>query len=87
MYIYIKYIIIYNILIPSLFLIFPLRNYQDLNQEDRPEPAHPSGIDDNRQCVLCLKYGDEKATVSQHSRQTNINELSGNFKERKAYKE
>ncbi|KAB5550286.1 hypothetical protein PHYPO_G00052090 [Pangasianodon hypophthalmus] len=32
----------------------------DLSQEDSPELPPPSGISDNRQCVLCLNYGDEK---------------------------
>ncbi|XP_041850190.1 histone-lysine N-methyltransferase 2A isoform X3 [Melanotaenia boesemani] len=29
------------------------------DQEDSPELPPPPGVTDNRQCVLCLKYGDE----------------------------
>lgn len=35
-----------------------------LNQEDSPERPPPAGVTDNRQCVLCLKYGDENTNVS-----------------------
>lgn len=53
------------------------QNDLDLGQEDSPEPPPPSGTGDNRQCVFCLMYGDEKANVSQHK---DINELSSNFR-------
>lgn len=33
--------------------------------EDSPELPPPPGVNDNRQCVLCLKYGDENTNVSQ----------------------
>ncbi|XP_072548211.1 histone-lysine N-methyltransferase 2A [Salminus brasiliensis] len=33
---------------------------QDLIQEDCPDIPPPPGVSDNRQCVLCLNYGDEK---------------------------
>ncbi|KAL6471058.1 hypothetical protein MHYP_G00197080 [Metynnis hypsauchen] len=32
----------------------------DLSREDSPELPPPPGVSDNRQCVLCLNYGDEK---------------------------
>ncbi|XP_045559441.1 histone-lysine N-methyltransferase 2A isoform X1 [Salmo salar] len=31
----------------------------DLSCEDSPELLPPPGVSDNRQCVLCLKYGDD----------------------------
>ncbi|XP_045073096.1 histone-lysine N-methyltransferase 2A-like isoform X4 [Coregonus clupeaformis] len=31
----------------------------DLSREDSPELLPPPGISDNRQCALCLKYGDD----------------------------
>ncbi|XP_066565242.1 histone-lysine N-methyltransferase 2A isoform X2 [Amia ocellicauda] len=31
----------------------------DLSREDSPELTPPPGVGDNRQCVLCLKYGDD----------------------------
>ncbi|XP_055752431.1 histone-lysine N-methyltransferase 2A-like isoform X4 [Salvelinus fontinalis] len=31
----------------------------DLSREDSPELLPPPGVSDNRQCVLCLKYGDD----------------------------
>lgn len=35
------------------------------DREDSPErPPPPAGVSDNRQCVLCLKYGDENTNVS-----------------------
>nr|XP_015192943.1 PREDICTED: histone-lysine N-methyltransferase 2A isoform X3 [Lepisosteus oculatus] len=36
----------------------PIRG-ADLSREDSPELAPPPGVSDNRQCVLCLKYGDD----------------------------
>ncbi|KAI5620822.1 histone-lysine N-methyltransferase 2A isoform X1 [Silurus asotus] len=38
----------------------PAQLKHDLSQEDCPELPPPSGVGDNRQCVLCLNYGDEK---------------------------
>ncbi|KAK3531207.1 hypothetical protein QTP70_015124 [Hemibagrus guttatus] len=38
----------------------PPQLIHDLRQEDIPELPPSSGIGDNRQCVLCLNYGDEK---------------------------
>ncbi|XP_058270057.1 histone-lysine N-methyltransferase 2A isoform X1 [Hemibagrus wyckioides] len=38
----------------------PPQLIHDFSQEDIPELPPPSGIGDNRQCVLCLNYGDEK---------------------------
>ncbi|XP_053502373.1 histone-lysine N-methyltransferase 2A isoform X2 [Ictalurus furcatus] len=38
----------------------PPQHAHDLTQEDSLELPPPSGIGDNRQCVLCLNYGDEK---------------------------
>lgn len=35
------------------------------DREDSPELPPPPGVGDNRQCVLCLKYGDENTNVSQ----------------------
>ncbi|XP_066519090.1 histone-lysine N-methyltransferase 2A isoform X2 [Hoplias malabaricus] len=32
----------------------------DLSREDSPDLPPPPGVSDNRQCVLCLNYGDEK---------------------------
>nr|XP_046244986.1 histone-lysine N-methyltransferase 2A isoform X2 [Scatophagus argus] len=40
---------------PSLLPPFPLLP----DREDSPELPPPPGVSDNRQCVLCLKYGDE----------------------------
>lgn len=37
------------------------------DREDSPELPPPPGVSDNRQCVLCLKYGDENTNVSQKS--------------------
>lgn len=37
------------------------------DREDSPELPPPPGVSDNRQCVLCLKYGDENTNVSQTS--------------------
>ncbi|XP_060743641.1 histone-lysine N-methyltransferase 2A isoform X2 [Tachysurus vachellii] len=39
----------------------PPQLMHDLSQEESPELPLPSGIGDNRQCVLCLNYGDQKA--------------------------
>lgn len=36
----------------------------DLSCEDSPELLPPPGVSDNRQCVLCLKYGDDNINVS-----------------------
>lgn len=36
----------------------------DRSREDSPELHPPPGIDDNRQCALCLMYGDDSANVS-----------------------
>ncbi|XP_045694088.1 histone-lysine N-methyltransferase 2A isoform X6 [Phyllostomus hastatus] len=33
----------------------------DRNREDSPELNPPPGIEDNRQCALCLTYGDDSA--------------------------
>ncbi|XP_028820657.1 histone-lysine N-methyltransferase 2A isoform X2 [Denticeps clupeoides] len=38
----------------------PPHPIQDLRDEDSPEVVPPPGTTDNRQCELCLKYGDEK---------------------------
>lgn len=35
------------------------------DREDIPQLPPPPGVTDNRQCVLCLKYGDENTNVSQ----------------------
>ena len=43
------------------------------DREDSPELPPPPGVSDNRQCVLCLKYGDENTNVSQKSAQTLFN--------------
>lgn len=40
------------------------------DQEDGPELPPPPGITDNRQCLLCHKYGDENTDVSLKSFQT-----------------
>ncbi|KAG9348259.1 hypothetical protein JZ751_001994, partial [Albula glossodonta] len=37
---------------------------QDLSQEDSPEVVPPPGLSDNRQCVLCLKFGDDNSNDS-----------------------
>uniref|UniRef100_A0A8C8H0E0 Histone-lysine N-methyltransferase n=1 Tax=Oncorhynchus tshawytscha TaxID=74940 RepID=A0A8C8H0E0_ONCTS len=37
----------------------PLPMFHDLSREDSPELLPPPGVSDNRQCVLCLKYGDD----------------------------
>uniref|UniRef100_A0A8C7HIF5 Histone-lysine N-methyltransferase n=1 Tax=Oncorhynchus kisutch TaxID=8019 RepID=A0A8C7HIF5_ONCKI len=37
----------------------PLPMLHDLSREDSPELLPPPGVSDNRQCVLCLKYGDD----------------------------
>ena len=37
------------------------------DREDSPELPPPPGVSDNRQCVLCLKYGDENTNVSHKS--------------------
>ncbi|KAL2085834.1 hypothetical protein ACEWY4_019154 [Coilia grayii] len=37
----------------------PPHGTHDLGPEDSPEHHPPPGEKDNRQCVLCLKYGDE----------------------------
>lgn len=36
----------------------------DRSREDSPELNPPPGIEDNRQCALCLMYGDDSANVS-----------------------
>ena len=36
----------------------------DRSREDSPELNPPPGIEDNRQCALCLTYGDDSANVS-----------------------
>ncbi|XP_042333287.1 histone-lysine N-methyltransferase 2A isoform X2 [Sceloporus undulatus] len=36
----------------------PISN-SDRTQEDNPELVPPPDVEDNRQCVLCLKYGDD----------------------------
>ncbi|XP_031762526.1 histone-lysine N-methyltransferase 2A isoform X2 [Xenopus tropicalis] len=33
----------------------------ELNREESPELPPPPGLEDNRQCALCLKYGDDNA--------------------------
>ena len=35
----------------------------DRSREDSPELNPPPGIEDNRQCALCLTYGDDSANV------------------------
>lgn len=37
------------------------------DREDSPDLPPPPGVSDNRQCVLCLKYGDENTNVSRTS--------------------
>ncbi|XP_030632215.1 histone-lysine N-methyltransferase 2A [Chanos chanos] len=37
----------------------PRLNIPDHSREDSPELLPPPGVSDNRQCVLCLNYGDE----------------------------
>ncbi|KAJ7990457.1 hypothetical protein DPEC_G00300510 [Dallia pectoralis] len=44
---------------PSPLLLSPPALLHDLSREDSPELIPPPGVSDNRQCVLCLKYGDE----------------------------
>ncbi|XP_029430000.1 histone-lysine N-methyltransferase 2A isoform X2 [Rhinatrema bivittatum] len=36
----------------------------DRSREDSPELHPPPGVEDNRQCALCLKYGDDNANDS-----------------------
>lgn len=48
------------------WLLFP-------DHEDSPELPPPPGVSDNRQCVLCLKYGDENTNVSNKSAWTRFN--------------
>lgn len=36
----------------------------DLTREDSPELSPPPDVTDNRQCALCLKYGDDNTNVS-----------------------
>lgn len=50
--------------------IHPVTLFDDVfssDREDSPELPPPPGVSDNRQCVLCLKYGDENTNVSQKS--------------------
>nr|XP_008121074.2 PREDICTED: LOW QUALITY PROTEIN: histone-lysine N-methyltransferase 2A [Anolis carolinensis] len=37
----------------------PLSTNPDRTQEDGPDLAPPPDVEDNRQCALCLKYGDD----------------------------
>ncbi|XP_061072519.1 histone-lysine N-methyltransferase 2A [Conger conger] len=37
----------------------PPQHLQDFAQGDSPEVVVPPGLSDSRQCVLCLKYGDD----------------------------
>ncbi|XP_062873001.1 histone-lysine N-methyltransferase 2A-like isoform X2 [Trichomycterus rosablanca] len=41
----------------------PLELINDLGQEDSPEAPPPPDGGDNRQCVLCLNYGDENTNL------------------------
>lgn len=36
----------------------------DRGREDSPDLAPPPDVEDNRQCALCLKYGDDGTNVS-----------------------
>lgn len=43
-----------------------------LDCDDSPELPPPPGVSDNRQCVLCLKYGDENTNVSERSARIHV---------------
>ena len=49
----------------DVFVACFLVSLSDLTCEDSPELLPPPGVSDNRQCVLCLKYGDDNTNVSQ----------------------
>ncbi|XP_064424837.1 histone-lysine N-methyltransferase 2A isoform X2 [Latimeria chalumnae] len=42
----------------------PVMPGSDRSREDSPELIPPPDVEDNRQCVLCLKYGDDNSNES-----------------------
>lgn len=43
----------------------------DHSPEDSQDIPPPPGVGDNRQCALCLNYGDENTNVSNHPQKKN----------------
>lgn len=53
-----RFLIFKNVFLVSVF------EPADQGREDSPELLPPPGVEDNRQCALCLKFGDDHANVS-----------------------